>query len=160
MKIENIRKEKRKIERYNILCLIGGYMKIEDLDLMIKLSNQIKSDLRKIQIINDKMYELKSREFNYGIKTAGFNKDFSITDFHIDSKDIFFDRIKENKKQLDILQDIFFEKLEKIQDKDIKDILYLRYICIYDWLDIAEIVNFSRSTVFLKHRQGIRYLLD
>ena len=70
---------------------------------------------------------------------------------------IFFENeLKEMEQKYEGRKKIVLEKLDKIENSLYKDILFLRYICFEKWEDIADILGYSRRSIFYKHKEAIK----
>ena len=70
---------------------------------------------------------------------------------------IFFENeLKEMEQKYEGRKKIVLEKLDKIENPLYKDILFLRYICFEKWEDIADILGYSRRSIFYKHKEAIK----
>lgn len=61
------------------------------------------------------------------------------------------------EKLLEIRSEII-EAIDKIKDGTAARVLYLRYIVLMDWVDIADTIHYTQRSIRRYHRQGLQAL--
>lgn len=132
----------------------------DKLNRIIYLNKSISEDIEKLKAINITMYDLKNNGQDITGITSGVKDNYISIDKSIDTKDIIKKRIDSNNKDLNILKKDLINRLDKVDDDLMIDIMYLRYIDFFTWSRICKILNYSRSRIFQKHNECVRLIYN
>lgn len=132
----------------------------EKLNKIIYLNKSILEDAEKLKAINMTMYDLKHSGNDLSGVPSSIKDNYTTIDKSIDTKDIIKKRIDINNKDLNTLKNDLIDRLDKIDDNLMIDIMYLRYIDFFSWYRICKILNYSRSRIFQKHNECVRLIYN
>lgn len=66
--------------------------------------------------------------------------------------------VERDERELSELVYKAIELAEQLTDPVEKDIVYMRYICCCEWVDVVDRLHWSRNWIFVKHREILKKL--
>ncbi len=116
------------------------------------LERKIISKLRQIKILRDNVQNITAVFNDIRVQTSQDSSRMEDRLLKI------YDREKEIGAEVDRLLDLRAEiqnVIDAVPDPECSSLLELRYLCFYDWKDIADMMGYSENYVYKMHRKAL-----